>query len=233
MFDRDPHSVEGLIIDLLLVNWQYTCYRKEKEPGMSHSERPSFADTVRFHGHSCPGLAIGYRVAVAALEHLGISKPSDDELMCVVENDACGLDAIQLVTSCTAGKGNLVLRDYGKQVYTFYHRPTARALRFSIKMLRVAETEEHDITAIRNRMLSGTASEADTRIWREHKDRKIQLVLQSPEEEVFVVRTVEYEELERARIFDSVWCDACGEKVMGTRTVSMNGRTLCIPCSKG
>ena len=33
---------------------------------------------VAFHGHQCPGLAIGYRAATLALEHLGLDGPSAD-----------------------------------------------------------------------------------------------------------------------------------------------------------
>ena len=46
---------------------------------------------VAFHGHSCPGLAIGFRAATEALAYLGVNGPAaDEELVCVTENDACG-----------------------------------------------------------------------------------------------------------------------------------------------
>ena len=46
---------------------------------------------VAFHGHSCPGLAIGFRAATLALELLGLEEGArDEELVCVTENDACG-----------------------------------------------------------------------------------------------------------------------------------------------
>ena len=54
---------------------------------------------VAFHGHSCPGLAIGFRAATLALELLGLEEGAkDEELVCVTENDACGVDAVQVVT---------------------------------------------------------------------------------------------------------------------------------------
>jgi formylmethanofuran dehydrogenase subunit E len=31
----------------------------------------SYNETVAFHGHSCPGLALGYRAAEYALQHFG------------------------------------------------------------------------------------------------------------------------------------------------------------------
>ncbi len=193
---------------------------------------PSFADTVRFHGHSCPGLATGYRISVAALEHLEIARPEDDDLVCVVEHDSCGVDAVQLVAGCTLGKGNLVYRDFGKQVYTFYHRRTDRALRFSAKTLNPVQSEAYDISAIRNRMLEGVATEEDKRVWAQHRGRKIRLILTSAENDVFEVTSVPYVPVKRARIMESVVCNQCGEKVMVTRIVHKDGKVLCIPCAE-
>jgi formylmethanofuran dehydrogenase subunit E len=69
----------------------------------------SFAEAIAFHGHACPGLALGYRAAEYALQHLGTGRSEDEDLVAIVENDACGVDAIQLVAGCSAGKGNLIL----------------------------------------------------------------------------------------------------------------------------
>lgn len=66
---------------------------------------------VAFHGHSCPGLAIGYRAAKIALRELAAGRAGDEELVAIVETDACGVDTIQVLTGCTLGKGNLLYRD--------------------------------------------------------------------------------------------------------------------------
>jgi formylmethanofuran dehydrogenase subunit E len=39
-----------------------------------------------FHGHNCPGLAIGLRVAEAALREVGANTPSN-EVLAIVESD--------------------------------------------------------------------------------------------------------------------------------------------------
>ncbi|MCL4536163.1 MAG: formylmethanofuran dehydrogenase subunit E family protein, partial [Nitrospirae bacterium] len=66
----------------------------------------SFDDVVKFHGHSCPGLALGYRVGVAAVKELNMENISEDEeVVAIVENDSCAVDAIQVLTGCTFGKG--------------------------------------------------------------------------------------------------------------------------------
>ena len=43
---------------------------------------------VAFHGHECPGLAIGVRASVVAMEKLSTGSSEDEELVCVTENDA-------------------------------------------------------------------------------------------------------------------------------------------------
>ena len=51
--------------------------------------------------HSCPGLAMGSRAAKIGLWELKEERAADKELVAVVEADACGVDAIQLLTGCT------------------------------------------------------------------------------------------------------------------------------------
>ena len=105
----------------------------EHEKGFNlHNNYPSFEECVRFHGHACPGLATGYRVATAAMSILGVKRPNDEELVCVAETDACGVDAIQFLLGCTLGKGNLIYRDHGKQVYTLICRQKGRSVRVAV-----------------------------------------------------------------------------------------------------
>jgi len=91
----------------------------------------SYQDTAKFHGHSCPGLAMGYRLAIAALDKLKSIRSEDEEIVVIVENDACGTDAVQFLSGCTFGKGNFVFKDYGKMVYTFFCRISGKAIRAS------------------------------------------------------------------------------------------------------
>jgi hypothetical protein len=90
-----------------------------------------FQKAAEFHGHTCPGLAMGYRVAKYVKEHYPRAK--DEELVCIAENKSCSLDAIQSLLGCTAGKGNLILKDNGKQVFTVYSRDNNKALRIYFK----------------------------------------------------------------------------------------------------
>ncbi len=53
--------------------------------------------------------------------------------MAVVETDMCGVDAIQFLTGCTFGKGNLIHRDWGKNAFSFFRRSDGRAVRISLR----------------------------------------------------------------------------------------------------
>ncbi|MGQ9475417.1 MAG: FmdE family protein [Actinomycetota bacterium] len=171
-------------------------------------------DTARFHGHLCPGLAIGYRATRAALERMGLERSVDEELVCVVENDSCSVDAVQYLAGCTFGKGNLVFRDHGKQVFTFASRSRpGKAVRVSLRADAFPSPEgEEDPAARRNRVL--------------------RRMLEAPVEELFRVEEVDFQLPEEATIYPSVPCERCGEPTMETRLVEVDGKRLCIPCAE-
>jgi formylmethanofuran dehydrogenase subunit E len=187
-------------------------------------------EVLEFHGHMCPGLAIGYRVAQLALKELG-PRAADEELVAVVENDSCAVDAVQVMTGCTFGKGNLIFRDYGKQVYTFIKRPLGDALRVSVEWVAPEETEEEKEAWAK--YMKGDRSGDTLSVVHKRKSRKIEAVLNADEDELFKVTREKVELPPEARIFPSVRCGLCGEKVMEPRTRVKDGKTVCIPCFEG
>ena len=166
-----------------------------------------FEDVAAFHGHVCPGLAIGYVMSRAALRALADERAEDEELVAVVENDACGVDAVQYLTGCTFGKGNLIFKDYGKQAYTFYHRASGRAVRV--------------VPAPRETPPGET------------REERLRWMLSAEEDEVVRVEAVSIPAPAYARVRYSVTCAFCGERVMETRARVREGRIACIPCAEG
>ncbi|MFC1885103.1 FmdE family protein [Thermodesulfobacteriota bacterium] len=167
-----------------------------------------YEEIIRFHGHSCPGLAIGYRMSVSALNFLSDKKSKDEELVAIVENKACGVDAVQYITGCTFGKGNLIFKDYGKHVYTFFNRGSKKGVRVVFKHKNITDTLKDD----RNKFLDWLLSES--------------------EEKIVSIKAVDVMDPETARIIETLTCDYCGEGVMKTRTKFVNNRIACIPCSE-
>ena len=153
-----------------------------------------------FHGHVCGGLAIGYRAALYAMELLELDFSEDEEVVCVTENDACGVDAIQSILGCSVGKGNLLFRLRGKQVFSFFNRKTGKSVRLSLKPLEIPHEE------------------------------KLEFLLKSSAQELFDVGEVSFQLPEQARIFFSLLCAKCGELTAEPYLHLENGIYLCPDC---
>lgn len=193
---------------------------------------PSFSDAVAFHGHSCPGLALGYRGALIALEELRSEPSHDEELVAIVENDACGIDALQVITGCTAGKGNLIFLDYGKHVYTLINRRNGKAVRVATKAAFSTESLDPGFGVIRSKVMAGNATPEEKEQFEKHRDTLCHLILTVPYHDIFSVRRVDVPVPVPATIYKSVPCDCCGEMVAEHRVVTAHGKSLCIPCSE-
>jgi formylmethanofuran dehydrogenase subunit E len=187
----------------------------------------TFEDVVAFHGHACPGLALGYRVSLYALKMLG-DRASDEELTATVENSSCGVDAVQALTGCTFGKGNLIFRDYGKHVYTFIKRPSGEGIRISVEWISPEETEEEK--SMWERYIKGDRSEEVLNMVHNRKTRKIDIIMKAKDYELFKVTKSLMALPEEARIYPSVRCAGCNEKVMEPRARLRDGKIVCIPC---
>lgn len=189
----------------------------------------SFEEVVEFHGHACPGLALGYRAAIAAWKEMGIEKASEDEeFVAIVENNSCAVDAIQAITGCTFGKGNLIFRDYGKQVYTFLKRPSGEAVRIAIDFTLPEETEEE--REIWKRYSDGDRSENILKAVHNKKAKKIKALLTATDSELLKITRVKIALPSEARIYLSIRCGMCGEKTAEPKVRVKEGRLLCIPC---
>jgi formylmethanofuran dehydrogenase subunit E len=188
----------------------------------------SFDDVVKFHGHSCPGLAFGYRVALAALKELSMENISEDEeVVAVVENDSCAVDAIQVLTGCTFGKGNLIFKDYGKQVYTFMKRPSGEAVRIVIDFSPLEETEQEK--EMWKRYSEGDRSDVLKAV-HNRKAKKMKAILDAPDSELLKMTRLKMQLPAEAKIYPSVKCEMCGEKVAEPKARVKDGKIVCIPC---
>jgi len=185
---------------------------------------------IEFHGHLCPGLVYGYRVAKAAKDLLKIKRSRDEEVVAVSENDSCAVDALQILLGTSTGKGNLILRDYGKNVYTVLNRANRKAYRFSRKKhYQYAGESKDEFFRLDAAVSSGTATEEEKR---RHKMLKAADLLSKPFDEVFSTDEADCVIPPYAPLARSKACSACGEMTMITKMVEAeNGKLLCIPCA--
>lgn len=189
---------------------------------------PPFSEVTKFHGHVCPGTAIGYRAGEIAINKLGSSPAIDEEFLAIVENNSCSVDAIQVVTGCTMGKGNLFFKDYGKHVYTFINRDSGNVLRISLN--KSIEEIDLDFIKLRDKSFSELASEEDELEFEKQKNKISEQILNMPDKKLFKIEFINMDIPDKARIFRSIRCGKCGELVAEHRLRVKNWTMVCIPC---
>lgn len=184
------------------------------------------AAVVAFHGHECPGLALGVRAAEVALDRIG-PHAADEEVVCQTETDMCAVDAIQFLTGCTLGKGNLIYRDHGKIAFTFWRRSDGQAVRI---LLRPKDEDDQEGRELRRKRATVGLSDEDQARVAERRAARIREILAADPEELFEIQPVETPPPGRARLMDSLICERCGESTMETRTRMFLGQVVCLPC---
>lgn len=170
-----------------------------------NNRKELWEEAVRFHGHSCPGLAIGVRVALDFREELDLAdRAGDEELTAIVETDACGVDGIQVILGCTAGKGNLWLRKRGKHVFTLYRRTDGYGWRYCW-----------------HGSVTGDMS----------REEKIDYFLNGPPEALYTAGPARYPMPPEAPRLNSVNCQVCGESTAEPNLRVRDGRMICLDCA--
>ena len=165
----------------------------------------TWKDCVAFHGHECGGLTIGYKASLYAIELLKLEFSADEQVVCISENDACGVDGIQVMLGCSIGKGNLLFHMRGKQAFSFYNRKTGASVRLVLKPKPEGMTREESFAYYQS---------CEPKDMFDVKDATIRLP-------------------EKARLFDSYICDCCGERTASNWIRLAGGRKLCLDCYEG
>ena len=162
-------------------------------------------DCVAFHGHECGGLTIGYKASLYAIDLLKLEFSDDEQVVCVTENDACGVDAIQVMLGCSVGKGNLLFHIRGKQAFSFYNRKSGQSVRLVLRPKPEGMTRAESFAYYQS----------------------------CRPEEMFEVKQTTIHLPEKAKLFDSYICDCCGE-VTGANWIRISdNKKLCLDCFEG
>ncbi len=178
-------------------------------------------ESVRLHGHLCPGQVLGVRMSMFGLKKIGIQEPKGRDrknLIVFVEIDRCATDAVQSVTGCSPGKRTLKLIDYGKMAATFLNLKTNKAVRILAKEEARSKAKNY-FPEIKDKYQCQTAA------------YKIM-----PDEELFAWKQVKIKIPEQdmpGKPLKRVACDNCGEYVQDMREIFLDGRVLCKACANG
>lgn len=176
-------------------------------------------ESVRIHGHLCPGQVLGVRLAIKGLELIDIRDPKGaqrKDFIVFVEIDRCATDAIQSVTGCSLGKRSLRWKDFGIMAATFVNLAKDKAYRI------VAREESREL-----------ASSYFPDIENKYK-RQLEAYRVMTEEELFAIQEVKVTIPEcdmPGRPMRRLQCESCGDYVQDCREVQVGNQTLCRSCA--
>ena len=179
-------------------------------------------ESVRTHGHLCPGQVLGVRMALYGLDLIGVTDPKGADrkkLYLFVEIDRCAIDALQSVTGCSLGKRTMRFIDYGKMAATFVNLVIGRAV-------RVVAKEE-----ARNKARDYCPDKIEDKYRCQLEAYRVM-----PDEELFFHQWVKVQippEDMPGRPLSRLQCETCGEYVQDRREVHKNGRVQCRSCAEG
>jgi formylmethanofuran dehydrogenase subunit E len=178
-------------------------------------------ESVKIHGHLCPGQVLGVRMTMLGLRKIGILDPKGADrknLIVFVEMDRCATDAVQSVTGCSLGKRTLKFMDYGKMAATFVNLQTGKAVRV------LAREESRELAM---GLFPGMTDK--------HK-AQLEAYKVMPESDLFEAAEVEVKikpEDMPGSPHGRVQCMRCGEHVQDAREVRAEQGILCRPCAQG
>lgn len=176
-------------------------------------------DAEQAHGHICAGQVLGVRLAMCALQQLGIEDPQGKDrkrLVTFVEIDRCATDAVGVVTGCRLGKRALKFRDWGKMAATFVDVSTGQAVRIAAKE---------------------SSKELARQIHPEIENKNQQQMVayrELSDDDLFTTQWVKVdlppEEFPGYK-GERIVCEQCGEGINFRREVRRDGKVLCRSCA--
>jgi len=178
-------------------------------------------ESVKIHGHLCPGQVLGVKMSMLGLKEIGIEDPKGKDrksLIVFVEMDRCATDAVQSVTGCSLGHRTMKFMDYGKMAATFFNLKTQKAVRVVAKEEAREKAKEY-FPAIEDKYKA-----------------QLEAYKTMPDEELFDVMNVTVSikpEDMPGRPLKRIRCEGCGEYVQDMREIYNNGKALCRPCAEG
>ncbi len=199
-------------------------------PDSIQSEQ-DYQNCITFHGHTCMGVTIGYLAAKLALKLLGEMRAVDEELIVIVENDACCCDAIQVLTGCTFGKGNFFFLDHGKMAFTFGSRASGQGVRLLLKeeIFQVPEREQQLATKIGSKNCTAEEQQEYQKLFEQRGEKTFKTGAKG----FFDVEKIETLTLPPlAPRAPSKPCGLCGEMVMETKLSPQGRHLVCKGCQQ-
>lgn len=213
---------------------QFVAMRELGSKGQAFGEQwdAIFESAFLIHGHVCGGMPLGFRAGLAALRALGTERELNMAKLAFVETGTghaagCFADGVQMATGCTFGKGLIERTQYGKWAMVLVDRASGRAVRVSVRPELIQASFQSPFVQLRKQGV------APTDVPLEASRPLVEKLLGRSDDELFVVTEVDYPLPPKvAASFNLVVCAKCGEAVAENKARLLDGKPMCLPCSR-
>ncbi len=195
--------------------------------------------TAEIHGHYCPGSALGVMASVYGLgllygpHRLGEALTSSDgleNLMAIVEINACFADGVQAISGCTLGNNALIYRDLGKHALTLAIRGDDMGVRVCARpdfRETIGRLVPEFYPLVEKVIKNQIHTEEEDKRFKDTARKAAFTVIEQNFEAFFSVKKVAADLPEYAPIVDSIICSNCGEQLMSTKATTDGKCRLC------
>ena len=140
---------------------------------------PTFEEIANAHGHRCPGIAIGYKMAKAAAEWAG-----DEPVRVYSTTTRCPLDALRHTFRLT--DETLTIEDKGELHFVL---EKADGSKLFIDEVPGSKIKNDEGNKLRNKVREGTASKEETARFNEIQEELLQQAFNTPDEKLFTIHS--------------------------------------------
>ena len=140
---------------------------------------PTFEEIANAHGHRCPGIAIGYKMAKAAAKWAG-----DEPVRVYSTTNRCPLDALRHTFHLT--DETLTIEDKGELHFILEKADGSKLFIDEVPGSKI-KNEEGD--KLREKVRGGTASKEETARFNEIQEELLEQAFNTPDEKLFTIHS--------------------------------------------
>lgn len=142
---------------------------------------PTFEKIVSSHGHTCPGIALGYKIAVVAAEWSG----SETNISVVSNTTRCPLDALRTTFDLKNHPERLTVNDINKSNFVLTKPDGSKLI---IEEVPGSKVKNPEGDALRQKMRDGKATAEEIKRFDELQKENLQKMFDTPNEKLFTCR---------------------------------------------
>jgi len=145
------------------------------------TDMPNFETIAKAHGHTCPGIALGYKIAVAAAKWSG----SDTNISVVSHTTRCPLDAIKQTFDLKKHPERLIVDDTNTVSFVLEKIDGSKLFIDEVPNTKLTSKELH---MLKEKIAANTATPEDIARHTAIQNEFLHIMLNTPNEKLFTIR---------------------------------------------